>query len=77
MHEGYAWLSVLSGRMRLILGGQDLVLGVGGAAEFDTLLPHWFGSNGEGAAEVLSLFRPTGGAPAPPRPALLEMITEP
>ena len=56
VHEGYEWLYVLSGRMRLILGDQDLVLGVGEAAEFDTLLPHWFGSTGEGAAEVLSLF---------------------
>jgi transcriptional regulator with XRE-family HTH domain len=56
VHEGYEWLYVLSGRMRLILGDQDLVLGVGEAAEFDTLLPHWFGSTGEGTAEVLSLF---------------------
>jgi transcriptional regulator with XRE-family HTH domain len=56
VHEGYEWLYVLSGRMRLILGDQDLVLGVGEAAEFDTVLPHWFGSTGEGTAEVLSLF---------------------
>ena len=56
VHEGYEWLYVLSGRMRLILGDQDLVLGVGEAAEFDTQLPHWFGSTGAGAAEVLSLF---------------------
>ena len=42
--------------MRLILGDQDLVLGVGEAAEFDTQLPHWFGSTGEGPAEVLSIF---------------------
>ena len=56
VHEGYEWLYVLSGRMRLILGDQDLVLGVGEAAEFDTKLPHWFGSTGDGPAEVLSLF---------------------
>lgn len=55
-HDGYEWLYVLSGRMRLILGGQDMVLGVGEAAEFDTQLPHWFGSTGEGSAEVLSIF---------------------
>ena len=42
--------------MRLILGDQDLVLGVGEAAEFDTQVPHWFGSTGEGPAEVLSIF---------------------
>jgi quercetin dioxygenase-like cupin family protein len=55
-HDGFEWLYVLSGRMRLILGNQDLVLGVGEAAEFDTQIPHWFGSTGEGAAEVLSIF---------------------
>jgi transcriptional regulator with XRE-family HTH domain len=55
-HDGFEWLYVLSGRMRLILGDQDVVLGVGEAAEFDTALPHWFGSTGEGSAEVLSIF---------------------
>ena len=55
-HDGYEWLYVLSGRMRLILGEHDYVLGVGEAAEFDTQLPHWFGSTGEGGAEVLSIF---------------------
>ena len=42
--------------MRLVLGDQDLVLGVGEAAEFDTQVPHWFGSTGDGPAEVLSIF---------------------
>lgn len=56
VHDGYEWLYVLSGRMRLILGDQDWVLDVGEAVEFETLLPHWFGSTGDGPAEVLSLF---------------------
>jgi transcriptional regulator with XRE-family HTH domain len=55
-HDGYEWLYVLAGRMRLVLGDQDLVLGEGEAAEFETQLPHWFGSTGEGPAEVLSIF---------------------
>ncbi|MGN6576038.1 MAG: helix-turn-helix domain-containing protein [Nocardioides sp.] len=55
-HDGFEWLYVLSGRMRLVLGDQDLVLGVGEAAEFDTAVPHWFGSTGDGSAEVLSIF---------------------
>jgi transcriptional regulator with XRE-family HTH domain len=55
-HDGYEWLYVLSGRMRLVLGDRDLVLETGEAAEFDTQLPHWFGSTGEGPAEVLSIF---------------------
>jgi len=55
-HDGFEWLYVLAGRMRLVLGGQDLVLGPGEAAEFDTQVPHWFGSAGNGPAEVLSIF---------------------
>lgn len=59
-HDGFEWLYVLSGRMRLVLGEQDLVLGVGEAAEFDTQVPHWFGSTGDGPAEVLSIFGRAG-----------------
>jgi transcriptional regulator with XRE-family HTH domain len=55
-HDGFEWLYVLTGSMRLILGDQDLRLGVGEAAEFDTSVPHWFGSTGDGPAEVLSIF---------------------
>ncbi len=55
-HDGFEWLYVLSGRMRLVLGDRDMVLGVGEAAEFDTHVPHWFGSTGDGPAEVLSIF---------------------
>lgn len=55
-HEGYEWLYVIAGRMRLVLGKHDLVLGPGEVAEFDTREPHWFGSTGEEPAEVLSLF---------------------
>ncbi|MET7437947.1 helix-turn-helix domain-containing protein [Streptomyces sp. NPDC004082] len=59
-HEGYEWLYVLSGRLRLVLGEHDVVLGPGEAAEFDTRVPHWFGSTGEGPVEFLSLFGPQG-----------------
>jgi transcriptional regulator with XRE-family HTH domain len=59
-HEGYEWLYVLSGRLRLVLGGHDVVLSAGEAAEFDTRVPHWFGSTGEGPVEFLSLFGPQG-----------------
>jgi len=55
-HDGHEWLCVLTGRMRLIIGDEDVTLGVGEAVEFDTTQPHWFGSTGEGTAEVLSLF---------------------
>ncbi|MDI1463246.1 XRE family transcriptional regulator [Catellatospora sp. KI3] len=55
VHEGYEWLYVLSGRLRLVLGDHDVVLGTGEAAEFDTRLPHWFGSTGEQPVEILSI----------------------
>jgi len=59
-HEGYEWLYVLSGRLRLVLGDHDLVLSPGEAAEFDTRVPHWFWSTGAGPVEILSLFGPQG-----------------
>ncbi|WP_329793529.1 helix-turn-helix transcriptional regulator [Lentzea sp. DG1S-22] len=55
-HEGYEWLYVLNGRLRLVLGGNDLVMGPGEAAEFDTKTPHWFGNADEHPVEVLTLF---------------------
>ena len=55
-HEGYEWLYVLDGRLRLVLGDNDLVLGAGEAAEFDTHLPHWMASAGPGPVELLVLF---------------------
>ena len=59
-HEGYDWLYVLSGRLRLVLGEHDLVLGPGEAAEFDTRTPHWFAAAGPGPVEFLSLTNKQG-----------------
>ncbi|MGH3253304.1 MAG: helix-turn-helix domain-containing protein [Trebonia sp.] len=56
-HEGYEWIYVLNGRLRLLLGDHDLTLSPGEAAEFDTRVPHWFGPASETeAVEFLSLF---------------------
>lgn len=60
VHEGYEWMYVLNGRVRLVLGDRDLVLAPGEVAEFDTRVPHGFASVGPGPAEVLSLFGPQG-----------------
>lgn len=60
IHEGYEWLYVLDGALRLVLGDQDFILRPGEAAEFSTRLPHWFGSATSQPAEVLSLFGPQG-----------------
>lgn len=59
-HEGYHWLYVLNGRLRLVLGDQDLVLEPGEVAEFDTHLPHWFGNAGTEPVEYLSILGPQG-----------------
>lgn len=54
-HEGYDWVYVLNGTLRLVLGEHDLILEPGEAAEFDTRTPHWFGATGAGPVEYLSL----------------------
>lgn len=55
VHEGYDWVFVLNGRLRLVLGEHDLLLSPGEAAEFDTRTPHWFGATSSGPVEFLSL----------------------
>jgi len=54
-HEGYDWVYVLNGALRLVLGEHDLILRPGEAAEFDTRTPHWFGATNAGPVEYLSL----------------------
>lgn len=59
-HEGYEWLYVLSGRLRLLLGPQDVLLRPGEVVEFDTRVPHAFTNPGPEPVEVLSIFGPQG-----------------
>ncbi len=59
-HDGFEWLYVLSGRLRLRLGTQDLTLSRGEAAEFDTRIPHAMSAAGGKPAEVLSIFNEAG-----------------
>ncbi len=59
-HDGYDWLYVLSGRLRMVLGEHDLVLEPGEAAEFDTRVPHWFGGADARPVEILSIFSREG-----------------
>jgi transcriptional regulator with XRE-family HTH domain len=54
-HKGHEWLYVLSGRMRLIVGEEEVTLGPGEATEFDTSRPHWFGPADDRPLEILSL----------------------
>ena len=59
VHEGHDWLYVLSGRMRLLLGEDDLVIERSEAVEFSTWTPHWFGAV-DGPVEALASFGPHG-----------------
>jgi transcriptional regulator with XRE-family HTH domain len=60
VHEGYDWLYVLSGRLRVRLGEHDVVLAPGEVAEFDTRTPHSITNPFDEPAEVLGLFGPQG-----------------
>lgn len=59
-HEGYEWLYVLSGELRLIIGEHDVTMQAGEVAEFDTSVPHWFGAAGARPVEILSLLSRPG-----------------
>ena len=59
VHEGHDWIYVLSGRLRLLLGEDDLVIEPGEAVEFSTWTPHWFGAI-DGPVEALAIFGPQG-----------------
>lgn len=59
-HEGYEWLYVLNGRLRLLLGARSLVMEPGEVAEFDTRVPHWLGPDDDRPVELLIIFGPQG-----------------
>lgn len=59
-HEGYEWVYVLEGRLRLLLGDRDLVLKPGEVAEFDTHVPHRLGPADARPVELLAIFGPQG-----------------
>lgn len=59
VHEGHDWLYVLSGRLRLLLGDDDLVVEPGEAVEFSTWTPHWFGAV-DGPVELIAILGAQG-----------------
>ncbi|BDD81543.1 hypothetical protein TPB0596_13060 [Tsukamurella pulmonis] len=59
-HPGYHWIYVLDGRLRLLLGEKDIVIKPGEVIEFDTRLPHWFGSADGEPVEYLGIYGPQG-----------------
>lgn len=60
IHEGYEWLYVLAGDLRLLLADHDLTMRPGEVAEFDTQVPHWFGPAGKRPVEILSILSREG-----------------
>ncbi|MFJ4223497.1 helix-turn-helix domain-containing protein [Microbacterium sp. NPDC089695] len=62
-HEGHAWISVLSGRLRLLLRGAEHVIEPGEIVEFDASSPHWFGPADDLSVEILHMFGPEGQRP--------------
>jgi transcriptional regulator with XRE-family HTH domain len=59
VHDGHDWLYVLSGRLRLLLGEDDLTIDPGDALEFTTWTPHWFGAV-DGPVELIMIVGPQG-----------------
>jgi transcriptional regulator with XRE-family HTH domain len=55
VHDGHDWLYVLDGRMRLLLGDQDVVIERVQAVDFSTWTPHWFGVV-DGPVEIIAIF---------------------
>ncbi|MFF1632486.1 helix-turn-helix domain-containing protein [Leifsonia sp. NPDC058248] len=60
VHDGWDWLYVISGRLRLMLGDEEFLLEPGEAADFDTRTPHAFGNPEPEVLEVLCLFNSQG-----------------
>ena len=55
VHDGHDWIYVLTGRLRLVLGTDDLIVESGETVEFSTWTPHWFGSV-DGPVEAIMIF---------------------
>lgn len=55
VHPGRDWFYVLEGTALLQLGGRDVLVETGQAAEFDCMTPHWILGHG-GPVEVLTIF---------------------
>lgn len=59
VHPGRDWFTVLSGTVSLMLDGRTIQVEAGQAAEFSTMVPHAFGTDGE-PAEMIVILDPDG-----------------
>ncbi len=55
IHDGYDWLYVLDGRLRLLLDDEYLMIEPDEAVEFPTTTPHWFGAL-DGPVALIGIF---------------------
>ncbi len=55
VHPGHDWFVVIEGRVRLLLGDRELIVGPGEAAEFATMTPHAVAAV-DGPAELIMIF---------------------
>lgn len=62
-HQGWQWLHVLDGHLRVHLGDQAELLGPGEAAEFDTRTPHLVTNADATPTEIVFLRGPQGERP--------------
>jgi transcriptional regulator with XRE-family HTH domain len=63
VHKGFAWMYLLRGRLRVVLGDLDFELAPGEIAEFSTKVPHWFVNIGDVDAECIMLSGRNGERP--------------
>jgi transcriptional regulator with XRE-family HTH domain len=59
VHEGFDWLYVIRGPLRLVLGDEEFTIEPGEAVEFSTWTPHWFGAV-DGRVELIMIVGPQG-----------------
>ena len=62
-HDGFEWLYVLAGVLRLIVDENESTLRPGEIAEFDTRRPRWFGPADGHTVELLHLTAPHAEQP--------------
>jgi transcriptional regulator with XRE-family HTH domain len=60
VHPGRDWFTVLAGRAELRLGHRLIVVDVGNAAEFSTMVPHGIGAHGGQPVEILTILTQDG-----------------
>jgi transcriptional regulator with XRE-family HTH domain len=59
VHEGFDWIYVIRGPLRLLLGDEEFTIETGETVEFSTWTPHWFGAV-DRPVEMIMIVGPQG-----------------